>query len=119
VDSDQALKALCGIRLTVGLSAWLTPRLAGKSFGIDADANPVAPYLSRLFGVRDLVLAVGPLGAEGDARARWLQLGIACDVADAAAGAMGGRAGYLNPVSAAMVTTTALGAAVLGVLASR
>ena len=58
----------------VGLIVWATPRLAGKLFGLDAQANPQSPYLARLFGVRDLALAWGALGAQGSARRQWLLL---------------------------------------------
>ena len=45
--------------MAVGASAWATPRLAGKAFGLDADDNPQSPYLARLFGIRDIALGVG------------------------------------------------------------
>jgi len=106
-------------RLAIGGSAFATPRLAGRAFGLDADANPQAPYLARLFGARDAALGIGILVSAGDARRQWLLIGAGCDAADALAGIAGGRAGYLPKATSALVTATAIGALVVGVLASR
>jgi len=86
-------------------------------FGLDARANPQSPYLARLFGVRDVALAWGVLGTEGDARRQWLAAGIACDVADTLAGIAGGRAGYLPALTSVLVSGTALSAVALGAIA--
>jgi hypothetical protein len=114
VEQHGAIKALVGLRLAVGVSSWATPRLAGRSFGIDAAANPQIPYVSRLFGVRDAALAIGVLTSDGDARRHWLTVGLACDAADVIAGVAGGRRGYLSKRTAALVTAAAVSAVVLG-----
>jgi hypothetical protein len=117
VDRDKAIKALVGLRTGIGVGAWLTPRLAGRLFGLDPRGNPQAPYLSRLFGARDFALAAGVLGAQGDAQRQWLIAGLACDVADSLAGIAGGRGGYLPAVTTVLVTGTALSAVALGAVA--
>jgi hypothetical protein len=109
--------ALSGLRLAVGVGAWATPNVAGRLFGLDPVNNPQASYLGRLFGVRDLALAAGTLTSEGEARRRWLQLGLACDLADAAAGFIAGRTGVLPKPAAIMVTGAALVAAGMGAAA--
>jgi hypothetical protein len=119
MDSDSAVTALAGLRLPIGAGAWLTPTLAGRLFGLDPVGNPQLPYVGRLFGVRDVALAVGALESSGKARKLWLRLGLACDVADAVAGLLAGRKGHLSPVSTALVTAPALGGAALGVVALR
>ena len=96
------------------MASWSAPRLAGKLFGLDAEANPQSPYLARLFGVRDVALAWGALSTTGESQRQWLVAGLACDAADALAGVAGGRGGYLPPVTAVLVTATALSAAALG-----
>jgi hypothetical protein len=88
--------------------------MAGTIFGLNAEANPQAPYLARLFGVRDAALAWGALSSEREAQRRWLLAGLACDLADALAGIAGGRRGYLPKLTCVLVTGTALGAAALG-----
>ena len=91
--------------------------MAGRLFGLDAEANPQAPYLARLFGIRDVALAWGTLSSTGSAQRQWLVAGLACDAADAVAGIVGGRAGYLPQVTSVLVTGTALSAALLGAAA--
>ncbi len=119
MSERSAVNALAGLRVAVGVASWATPRLAGKLFGLDAQANPQSPYLARLFGVRDLALAWGVLGAEGSARRQWLVAGIACDAADVLAGVAGGRGGYLPKLTSVLVSGTALSAVALGAAALR
>jgi hypothetical protein len=117
VDSKSAVSALAGVRVAIGVASWTTPRLAGRLFGLDAQANPQSPYLARLFGVRDVALAWGVLSSKGEARRQWLVAGLACDVADVAAGIAGGRAGYLPKLTSVLVSATALSAVALGAAA--
>jgi hypothetical protein len=105
--------------MAVGVASWATPRVAGRTFGLDAATNPQSPYLARLFGARDLAPAVGALMTEGDAQRQWIAIGAACDVADAIAGIAGGRAGYLDKATTFFVTATAVTAAVMGAAALR
>jgi hypothetical protein len=113
------LAALTGLRLAIGAGAWLAPRLSGRLFGLDPAANPQLPYVGRLFGVRDIALAMGVQLSEGQNRRVWLRLGMACDLADSAAGLLAGRNGELSPIATALVTAPALGAAALGAAALR
>lgn len=110
---------LAALRLAIGVASWATPRVAGKLFGLDAGANPQAPYLARLFGIRDVALAWGTLSSEGDTQRQWLMAGLACDAADTLAGVAGGRGGYLPKLTSVLVTGTALSAALLGASALR
>jgi hypothetical protein len=119
MNRTSALNALVGLRVAVGAAAWLTPRPAGKMFGLSPKNNPQAPYLARLFGVRDIALAYGAATSEGDAQRQWLVAGMACDVADSLAGFAGGRRGYLSKLSSFLVTGTAVAAAALGAVALR
>ena len=95
MSRTATVNALAGLRIAIGVSSWATPRLAGRLFGLDAEENPQAPYLARLFGVRDAALGWGTLSTEGDTQRQWLLAGLACDVADAVAGLAGGQRGYL------------------------
>jgi hypothetical protein len=117
VDREKLVNNLAGLRLMVGVTSWAVPRVAGKLFGLDAVANPQAPYLARLFGVRDVALAWGALNSKGDAQRKWLLAGLACDAADTVAGIAGGRAGYLRPATSVLVSGTAVSAALLGAAA--
>jgi hypothetical protein len=101
-------------RIAVGAGAFLTPSLSGRLFGLDPDGNPQLPYVGRLFGARDVVLGAGVLRSGRKQKADWVTAGLACDVADVAAGAMAGARGQLPLASAGMVTATAAGFALLG-----
>lgn len=113
----EPAKLLSAIRLGVGVSAWLTPGLAGRVFGLDPSANPQLSYMARLFGVRDVALAVGTNQTTGPSRRVWWQIGIACDVLDAVAAYLGARNGSLSKFTALTAGGTAVAAAALGVAA--
>ena len=117
MTSDHAVRNLAVLRLAVGISAWLFPRLAGRLFGLDTVRNPQSPYLLRLFGVRDVALGIGALQSSGEAQRTWLQLGVLSDTADAAAAVLGQRAGYLSTTTATLVGLPAVTATGLGVQA--
>lgn len=119
MDPQSAPTALAALRIAVGGGAWLTPNLAARLFGLDPDGNPQAPYLGRLFGVRDVALAAGTLASEGSARRSWLVAGLACDLADAAAALLGRRGGYLSTPVSALLLAPALAAAGMGIVALR
>jgi len=116
VETESAVKAIAGLRIVIGAAAWLTPRMAGKSFGLKPAENPQAPYLGRLFGARDVALGVGTLQAAGESQRQWLQLG---DAADAVAAIAAGRAGYLPPVTAGLALVPAVAGVALGIVALR
>jgi hypothetical protein len=114
---EQTVQGLVGLRGALGVGVWIAPRLSGRLFGLNPDANPQAPYLGRLFGARDVALAYGLGTATGSQRSLWLRIGLACDLADAAAGVIAGRRGELPKFATVLVTGTALGAAGMGISA--
>ena len=111
------IQALSGLRVAIGASAWATPNLAARVFMLDPKSNPQAAFLGRLFGVRDVALGAGTLAAERDSRKLWLQLGVACDLLDAAAAYLARRNGSVPKPAALLAGTTALAAAGLGMAA--
>jgi hypothetical protein len=111
---DKAKDAVAIGRIVVGASAYLTPNLSGRLFGLDPEGNPQLPYIGRLFGARDVVLGVGVLRSSKKQKDAWATAGLACDVADVGAGALAGLRGQLPPAAAALVTATAAGFAVAG-----
>jgi hypothetical protein len=104
---DKAVDAIAIGRIAVGTGAWLTPNLSGRLFGLDPEGNPQLPYVGRLFGARDVALGAGALRSTRKQKDAWLTAGLACDVADVAAGALAGARGQLPPAAAALVTATA------------
>ncbi len=119
MDRDTALKTLAGLRLAVGVTSYAAPNFGGRLFGLEPEANPQAPYLGRLFGIRDVALAVGPLRAKRKAQDNWIELGIMCDAADAVSAFLGRGKGYLSPTTTALVAAPAIAATALGVIALR
>jgi hypothetical protein len=114
MDAEANVKALGALRIAVGLVSWLAPELAARLFGLDPKRNRQAPYLARLFGVRDLVLGVATLTVKGPERRRLLLAGLACDAADAGAAGLGYRDGYLPAATTALLTAPALAAVGMG-----
>jgi hypothetical protein len=107
---------LLGARTALGISTALAPRLAGKAFFLDPDANPQLPVIGRMWGIRNLSLAAGMYAATGASRARWWRLQVAVDALDFLAIATEWRRGTLPVPAAALMAATALGATALGAL---
>jgi hypothetical protein len=114
-----AVNALIVSRTAFGIAAWLFPRPAAKAFGFDVPGNPQFPYLARLIGTRDVILAYGLLTTEGDEQKRWLRIGLANDGADAVAAIAGRVGGYLPRRTAAILTAAALAPMIRGAIALR
>jgi len=119
MDPLSARTTLAGIRAALGVSALLAPRLTGKVFGIDVDANPAAPYLARLFGARELYMASPFLmPAPGLDEQELAARAVPVDAADTVAALAAGLKGYLPWRAAIPAAATAAAATYLGSVAS-
>src|SRR3989442_2692071 len=107
---DKAKDAVAISRIAVGAGAWLTPNLSGRMFGLDPEGNPQLPYVGRLFGARDVVLGAGVLRSPRKQKDAWVTAGLACDVADVAAGAPPRARGEVPPPAPARPSATTPGA---------
>ncbi len=110
------LTAFAAMRLTVGAGTWLTPRTSARLFGLPADSSPV---LARLFGAREVALALGALSADTRVRRAALGVGIAVDSADAVASLLDLSAGKMTPRAGVFVGGGAAISAALGVASLR
>lgn len=119
MSRKTAIKALIVSRIAFGIAAWLLPRPAARAFGFDMSRNPQLPYLARLIGTRDLILAYGLLTTEGAEQKRWLRISLANDGADTVAAMTGGIGGYLPKRTTAILTTAALVPMIRGAIALR
>lgn len=103
-------------RIAVGLTALASPDLAAKLFRLDAARNPQLPYLSRLFGSREIALGAVTLASKGATRRRLIALGMMVDGADAFAGYDAMRSGSVTRSVGIGLTVPALGAVVAGAI---
>lgn len=118
ITPRHARNALVGIRSCIGVGALLAPRSTGTLFGIEAEKNPAAPYLARLFGARELfMVAPFAIGASDDVIDFALQCGVAVDSADALAAVAAGATNSLPKRAALMAGLVATAAAGLGAFA--
>ena len=85
--ANAGLLSLAAMRIGIGALAWTRPQLAATLFGLP-QPDGQARYLWRLFGVRDLLVGVGTVASTGPRRHVWARVGLACDVADGAAGTL-------------------------------
>src|SRR4051794_36059736 len=108
---------LSRLRVAIGSAAWVAPNRTAELFGLDAKNNPTSSFLARLFGVRDIALGVQAARSAGPSKRLAWQLGIPCDLFDAAAAILARRNGTLGTRAAVMAGATALVAAGLGVAA--
>jgi hypothetical protein len=82
------MRGLAGLRIVLGLFAWLAPRTMNRIFRVPSRWNsPALVYMNRVFGVRAVSLGVGYLASSGEARKLWHRLWLLCDTADTAMGA--------------------------------
>jgi hypothetical protein len=103
-------------RIVIGLTALASPELTGKLFRLDLARNPQLPYMSRLFGSREVALGAATLLAKGKGRRRLLALGMAIDGSDAFAGYDLARTGAVPQSAGVFLTAPALGAVVAGAI---
>jgi hypothetical protein len=106
-QKETAVNAIAISRMAVGSGAWLMPNLSGRLFGLDPEGNPQLPYVGRLFGARDVALGAGALRSSKKNKDAWLTAGLACDLADVAAGVLAGARGQLPVAAAGLVSATA------------
>jgi hypothetical protein len=101
-------------RIAIGATALASPSLAARLFRLDLARNPQLPYLSRMFGSREIALGAITLLAKGGARRKLVALGMAVDGADAFAGYDAMRSGVVPQSTGVFLTAPAVGAVLAG-----
>jgi hypothetical protein len=109
---------LSTLRLAVGVSSWLSPSLTWRAVGWgDLRGDPRAGALTRLFGVRELSLALATAHPDVERRRAALRIGVAIDSVDTVAGLISVRKGApvasLLGVAAGAAAFAGLGAVAL------
>lgn len=100
-------------RIGIGAVSLLSPRLAARLFLLDPDERQV-PYLSRVFGARELALGLVTLSATGEDRRRLVALGMAVDAADAATGLIAIARGHAGVPAGALLTAAGVAGVAAG-----
>lgn len=103
-------------RIVIGIAAVASPDLTMKLFRLDVARNAQLPYMSRMFGSREIALGAITLAAKGPARRKLVALGVVVDGADAVAGFEAMRSGSVSQSVGVGLTVPAVGAAIAGVI---
>jgi hypothetical protein len=102
-------------RIAVGAAALVNPQLGARMFQLDPVSNPQLPYLTRLFGSREVALGIVTLLVRGKRAQRGvIGLGILVDAADATAGYLAMQDGSVSRKAAMAVIGPAVGAVASG-----
>ena len=104
-------------RIAVGTVSLLSPGLAAKLFLLNPTTNPQLPYVTRMFGSREIALGGLTLASSGAARRQLVQVGIAVDSADAVTGILATLNGSVSKPAALLMTLVAGGAVASGAMA--
>jgi hypothetical protein len=116
---DVARIALASIRLFNGLTALVAPRSLAERLGIDADANPAALYVMRMFGVRTVLIGVDLFVLKGERRREALRHAVLIHASDTLAAFLASRsAAFPRPMARVIVLISAVNT-VLAIYASR
>jgi hypothetical protein len=106
-------------RIAVGAVALARPDVAAGLFGLDLANNPQGPYVTRLFGSREIAIGALTLVSRGSARRNLVLAGIAVDLADAATGVLGIQDKSVPVKTGAMLVAPAVGAVLSGIAGLR
>jgi hypothetical protein len=101
-------------RIVVGTIALVSPDLAAKLFLLNSSTNRQLPYMTRMFGSREIALGGLTLASSGAARRRLVQVGIAIDGADAFTGIAAASSGAVPKKTGYALAAVAAGAVASG-----
>jgi len=104
-------------RVAVGAVAVADPERAARVFQLDPVSNPQLPYLTRLFGIREIALGLATLMSSGKSRKGMIGIGILVDAADGATGYLAMQDGTVSRKTAMTLIAPAVGAVGSGLLA--
>jgi len=115
---DYARIALAGVRLFSGGAALAAPGLFVRRLGTEADAHGPAVHISRMFGIRTVLIALDLLSRDPAVRRHALRVALIVHVSDTISAAAAGLSKQLPPRSAALATGISATNVVLAAIAS-
>jgi len=107
--------SLAAARILLGTVVLAAPTEGARLLRLDPAANPQLPYMTRLFGGREIALGAATLLARGPAQRQLVAAGIAVDAADAVAAFLAGRDGSVSRLTTLLLAAPAVLAAASGV----
>ena len=110
---------LAAARVLIGGVALAAPDAGSRLFRLDPSANRQLPYMTRLFGSREVALGAVTLLASGPTRRNLVLAGIGVDAADAVAAVLAGQARSVDRATSVALAVPAAVAVVSGVLGLR
>ena len=117
--SESARTLLGLIRLVNGTGSLLAPDLFARRLGVEPEANPAASYITRLFGVRTMVIGYELLQRDEATRRRALRVATLIHASDTVAAMVAGRTGRIPRKAAAVATTISATNTLLALAARR
>lgn len=99
-------------RILIGLGSFLAPELTAKIFGLSPASNQHLPYMSRLFGAREVAVGALTLVSKGETRRNLTAVGMAIDASDALTGGLELQAKRVPLTAGVMLVGVATGAVV-------
>jgi len=117
-DSAQLRRILVGTRLTLGLVSFVLPRTMMNVFGLSSARNPSGPFIARLFGAREMLMAYQLYQASDEELEEVLRQGIMVDGSDALGAMLSLLRGEISFRTFLMLTAAA-GSAITTAMMSR
>ena len=102
--------AMCLVRFALAAYAWVDPPSLLAGLGAPPEANPQAPYIVRVWAIRDMVLAVLVIAARPQAIVPLLLGCIVIDSSDLLSAWLGDQAGLFARPDTIALSATAVAA---------
>ena len=115
---DQARIALAGVRLLMGGAALVGPQKFVRRLGAEADAHGPAVHISRMFGIRTVLIALDLVSRDEVVRRHALRLALIVHVSDTISAAASGLSKQLPTRPALLATGVSAANVVLAAIAS-
>ncbi|ASW84252.1 MULTISPECIES: hypothetical protein [Mycobacterium] len=96
--NSALIPTFAALRFATGVAAWAVPARAARLFGLASARQQ--PFITQLFGSRELTLALAVTDPSQQLRTRALQLGLLTDALDIVAALRGVQRQTLPPAGA-------------------
>jgi len=116
---DFARITLAGVRLFNGGAALAAPGPFVRRLGTEADANGPGVHISRMFGIRTVLIAIDLLSRDPEVRRHALRVALLVHVSDTISAAASGISKQMPPRAAALATGVSAANVVLAAIASK